>query len=45
MIATLENGPEVDQLERAIEQHQTGSNKNYLPEGRQLLELIKVMPI
>lgn len=35
---------QIDQLDRAIEDHQVGSDKNYLLEGRQLLELIKIMP-
>jgi hypothetical protein len=36
--------PELDQLERAIEHHQAGSNKSYLPEGTQLLELVRILP-
>ena len=36
--------PELDQLERAIEHHQAGSNKSYLSEGMQLLELVKILP-
>ena len=36
--------PELDQLERAIEHHQAGSNNSYLPEGTQLLELVRILP-
>ena len=36
--------PELDQLERAIEHHQAGSDKSYLPEGTQLLELVRILP-
>lgn len=35
---------QMDQLHRAIEHHQVGSDKNFLLQGRQLLELIKIMP-
>jgi site-specific DNA recombinase len=36
---------QMNQLERAIKHQKAGSDRNYLPEGRQLLELIKIMPI
>jgi len=35
---------ELDRLERAIEQHQAGTNKNYLLEATQLLELVQMLP-
>lgn len=35
---------QMDQLHRAIEHPQVGSDKNFLLQGRQLLELIKIMP-
>jgi hypothetical protein len=35
---------QMDQLNRAIEHQQAGSDRDYLPERRQLLELIKIIP-
>ena len=35
---------ELDRLERAIEQHQAGTNKSYLLEATQLLELVQMLP-
>jgi hypothetical protein len=36
---------QMDQLDRSIQHQQEGSDRNYLPEGGQLLELIKIMPM
>jgi hypothetical protein len=39
----VQNNIAANQLERAIEDHQAGSNKSYLSEGTQLLELVRVL--